>query len=387
MINFIQTHESGVMRTTGNPHSESHRSTQQWRRLRGLIAPAVTDPNSLLLPSYYPDVAEVRADLTRHYDNIHAMDRQVGRILNELKQDGLMDNTVVIWTTDHGDGLPRAKRELYDSGLKVPMVVLLPASVQASFSGEFSTPGTINQKLISFVDLAPTLLSLAGAPAQQYHHGINFLTESRRFVYASRDRIDEVPDRQRAVRNHRYKYIHSWHPQTPGGHELVYRDNLDMVRTMRAMYENGELDAIQSRWFEAPGREQLYDLLGDPEEVVNLAGSPDHAATKSELSAELHAWLARVGDMSNVPEKEMRNTFLIEGEIPTTPAPTAREINGHIELRATMNASIGYRVDGGIWQLYTRPVTRGAGTLLESKAVRYGYRESALLSLSLVSDD
>ena len=128
LINFLETHESGLMRMDVEPHSESHRATQRMRISRGLVAKAVTDPADVNVPPYYPDIPEVRADIARHYDNIHAMDARVGKILSTLEQDGLSERTIVIWTTDHGDGLPRAKREIFDTGIHVPMLVHVPSS-------------------------------------------------------------------------------------------------------------------------------------------------------------------------------------------------------------------------------------------------------------------
>ncbi len=129
LINFLETHESGVMQPDGPPHSPSHAATQKMRKNANLVAPAVTNPADIILPPYYPDLPAVRNDLARHYDNIHAMDQRVGDIVAALAADGLLDNTIIIWTTDHGDGLPRAKRELYDSGTKVPLVLRIPKHI------------------------------------------------------------------------------------------------------------------------------------------------------------------------------------------------------------------------------------------------------------------
>lgn len=143
------------------------------------------------------------AFMVRHYNNIAYMDGEVGEILKQLEADGLADSTIVIWTTDHGDGLPRAKRELYDSGIKVPMIIRWPQA----FRPEGVEPGAVDERLFSFVDLAPTILSLAGVQVPAYIQGRNFVAmdaTSREYVYASRDRIDEMMDRQRAVRDTRW---------------------------------------------------------------------------------------------------------------------------------------------------------------------------------------
>lgn len=374
LINLMQTHESGVMRADGKSYGQSHSQTQRMRKTMGLVAPSVTDPAALTLPPYYPDLPEIRADLARHYDNIHAMDRRVGAILRALRQDGLADTTLVIWTSDHGDGLPRAKRELYDSGIHVPMLVQQPGQTTATTEG----------RLVSFVDLAPTLYRIAGGknpPA--YWHGNDFLgtnSPPRHYIYASRDRIDEVIDRQRAVRDERFKYIRSYFPQVPGGHALDYRDNLDMVRAWRSAFEAGNLDPIQARWFEPAGHEQLYDLHNDSHEIANLAEDPKYHSTLLRLRQQLDSFLTRVGDTSQISEAELRKQLLPHGKLPSTPPPTASWRNNRLHLSSPIGASIGYRLSSKQpWQLYTGPLQHNA---VQAKSIRYGWQESPTVQLS-----
>lgn len=380
LINFIETHESGVMRASGEAYSQAHVATQQMRKALGIVAPSVTDPADVSLPPYYPDLPETRADIARHYDNIRVMDERVGAIVAALEADGLLSDTIILWTTDHGDGLPRAKRELFDSGIRVPLIMRLPAALsvgvedQTQFAG-----GSIDERLVSFVDLAPTVLAFAGISPPDYFHGENFLASARRYVYASRDRIDEVMDRQRAIRSDRYKYIKSWYPEVAGGHPLNYRDNLDMVRAWRTAWQTGELSAVQSRWFEPTGDEQLYDTVTDPHELNNLVQSPAHQTILQEMRTALAAFLAEVGDTSAVPEPDLRAGFLVDDAIPQTPAPRFVEDAGFLKLVNDVTSSIGYRVgDSPMWYLYTEPLELGSlppGNIT-AKAVRYGWRES-----------
>ncbi|GIS52066.1 MAG: hypothetical protein Ct9H90mP27_5570 [Gammaproteobacteria bacterium] len=123
------------------------------------------------------------------------MDERLGAITRALKEDGLFENTIIIWTSDHGDGLPRAKRELLDSGIKVPLLIKLQCNAETKCVAK------TDDRLVSFVDLAPTILSLASAPVPHWLHGQNIFDSSRTYVFASRDRIDEVEDRQRAIRS------------------------------------------------------------------------------------------------------------------------------------------------------------------------------------------
>jgi arylsulfatase A-like enzyme len=331
------------------------------------------------LPPYYPDTPAVRADIARHYNNIAYMDGEVGDVLRQLEADGLADSTIVIWTTDHGDGLPRAKRELFDSGIRVPMIIRWPEAYRpAGFE-----PGTVDGRLISFVDLAPTILSLAGVPAPAYLHGSDFASDdfAREYIYASRDRIDEIVDRQRAVRDKRYKYLRSWYPGQPGGDDLAFRDNLDMVRQMRAMYDAGQLDAIQRQWYEAPGVERLYDLERDPHEVRDRSRDPAYHDIMSRLRRDMDSWLARVGDASEEPEAAMAARFEPGGERRVTPAPRLhREAGAVVISPAAPGHSLEYSVEDGPWELYVGPVTASPGQEVSARAVRYGWKESQIVT-------
>jgi N-sulfoglucosamine sulfohydrolase len=382
LINFAATHESGVFTPLGSwPHSLQHLFMQI---MRAFTVPAVGEnslvtPAQVIIPPYYPDTPIVRNDMARHYNNIAVMDRQVGEILAQLEADGLDDSTIVIWTTDHGDGLPRAKRELFDSGIKVPMIIRWPEA--------YRPPGVaasgIDPRLISFVDLAPTLLQLAGVNLPSYLQGRDFIKGApREYVYASRDRIDEVTDRQRAVRDGRYKYILSWYPQQPGGHHLAFRDNMDMMLELWSMLEAGELNAVQRQWFEAPGEERLFDLVSDPHELNNLADELAYKVQLQRMRNALAAWQARVDDWSEDSEADMVARFRPHGSVPRTAAPEWIFSKDRVLLSsASEGASIGYRIDGGQWRLYTGPVNLNRGSELEARAVRYGWEESETVEL------
>ncbi|MGI9432464.1 MAG: sulfatase/phosphatase domain-containing protein, partial [Myxococcota bacterium] len=273
-------------------------------------------------------------------------------------------------------GLPRAKRELYDSGLRVPMIVRWPESLRPAEAA----PGTVDERLVSFVDFAPTFLEWAGATAPDGLPGRSFsdpATPPREFVFASRDRIDEILDRQRAVRDDRWKYIRSWHPEVPGGHPLAFRDNIEMVRELHALHAAGALDAASDRWFEPFGNEKLFDLEADPHEMKDLSGDAEHAAVLQRMRGALSDWLSRTPDWSEVPESEMVARFESEGSLGPTAAPTIGVSSGEVTLASeTAGASLGYRIDGGRWRLYTGPFSAPAGSDVEAKAVRYGWDES-----------
>lgn len=381
-INFQVTHESGIFRPLGSkPESVMHLAMQllRWWQLDAPVPPVVR-PQDIVVPPYYPDTPTVRADMARHYNNITYMDREVGDILKKLQADGLADSTIVIWTTDHGDGLPRAKRELYDSGIKVPMIIRWPEA----FRPEGVEPGSVDERIISFVDLGPTILSLAGVPVPAYMQGRNVASRDaapREYVYASRDRIDEMMDRQRAVRDKRYKYLRSWYPQQPGGDDLEFRNNIDMVREMRALYEADKLNVVQRQWYEPPGEERLYDLEQDPYEIYDVSADPHYQAVLRRMRGAMDDWLARVGDWSEEPEDAMVARFEPGGERQVTPAPTLSVSGGELLITpAAEGHSLEYRLDDGRWQLYTGPASVDPTNAIEARAVRYGWEESEIVS-------
>ncbi|MCP4301111.1 MAG: sulfatase [Gammaproteobacteria bacterium] len=379
LINFLQTHESGVFPPLGTRQLGGKYLAFQRYRDQHYGNPddhPFVAPEDVEVPPYYPDDPTVRVAIARHYNNIALMDRQVSELLDRLERDGLADNTIVIWTTDHGDGLPRAKREVFDSGIKVPMIIRWPERYRPAHL----EPGQIDSRLLSFVDLAPTILALAGVDAPDYLPGQNFLDPSvpeRRYVFASRDRMDVVRDRQRAVRDRRYKYIRSWHPEQPGGHRLEYRDNLTMMQTLWKMLDDGQLNALQRHWFEPPGEEQLYDTRHDPFELHNLAGSPEHRETLNRMRTALADWLQINPDWSEQPEATMVAGFWPDGEQPVTAGPSFRWQAPTLTIHCETNgASLGYRVNGGRWQVYSGAFSVDSGDIVEALTVRYGWRES-----------
>jgi arylsulfatase A-like enzyme len=332
-----------------------------------------TDPARVAVPPYYPDTPVVRADLARHYDNIAAMDALVGETLAALERDGLAGSTLVVFTSDHGDGLPRAKRWLYDSGIRVPLVVRWPGHLAA---------GTVSEELVSLLDLAPTFLSLAGAPVPAQLEGRVLVGPARapapEVVFAARDRMDESSDTVRAARDARFAYVRNLHPELPYQLPNAFGAELPSWRELARLHAEGALTEAQALWFrEQRPPEELYDTAADPHQLHDLAADPRHAADLVRLRAALDAWLARAPDLGLLPEAELRERFWPGGEQPTTAAPEIAFGAGAVSLRsATAGASLGYRVDGGAWRLYTGPFALAPGARVEAKAVRYGWRES-----------
>jgi arylsulfatase A-like enzyme len=332
-----------------------------------------TDPAAVAVPPYYPDAPEVRADLARHYDNVAVLDRMVGETLAALAADGLAGETAVLFTSDHGDGLPRAKRWLYDSGIRVPLLVRWPGRV---------APGSVSDELVSGVDLAPTLLALAGVPRPPHLEGRVLLGDEREppppAVFAARDRMDESADTVRAARGPRFAYIRNVRPELPDQLPNAFAEEMPTLRILRERGAAGALTGAPALWFRARRpAEELYDTERDPHQLRNLADDARHAATLAALRGALDAWLAAAPDLGLLPEAELRERFWPGGVQPRTAAPEIQFARGRASVRcATDGASLAYRIDGGPWRLYVEPFAVAPGATVEARAVRYGWAES-----------
>lgn len=372
-VNLMQTHESQVWPTWMPPNGWMTLALWPIRIWNHLQWPLRTDPARISIPPYYPDTPTVRADLARHYNNIAAMDAAVGALLARLDEEGLARNTVVIFTSDHGDGLPRAKRWLYDSGLHVPLIIRWPGVTQA---------GTERTRLVSMVDLAPTILSMARAEPPDWLTGRIFVGPEeqapRVYAYAAGDRIDEQPDTVRAVRDRRYKYIRHYRPELPYVLDSDFRDQMPMMRELRVRHDRGELSETAAQWFRTTrDAEELFDTREDPHEVVNLARDPAHASTLTRMRAALDDWLAHQVDLGFVPEEELRTRFFPGGIQPTTLPPTVQTEHGWVRVEnSTEGASIEVRVGRGPWRLYTGPICMSANGAVAARAQRYGWKPS-----------
>jgi N-sulfoglucosamine sulfohydrolase len=375
-MTFLSTHESGVFPRWTWPRNFPHMTMQtvhiylHWNTEDKVAAKDVE------VPPYYPDTPPIRQDIARHYNNIITMDRNVGEVLRRLEEEGLADDTIVIWTTDHGDGLPRAKRELYDSGLHTPMIIRWPER----WRPKGVIPGSVNNRLVSVVDIAPTILSLAGAPIPTFIQGKVFAgpkeDEPRQYIFAARDRIDAIPDRQRAARDERHKYIKNYNRQA-GAFHLRFRDTTDGMRDLWRAFEANEMNDIQRQWFESRPEEYLFDTQLDPFEINNLAADPKNVETLQRMRGALETHKASIKDYSDMNETVMAELFWPGGQQPLTLPVMFSEQEGKIEMSsATEGASVGYRIEDQPWQLYTKPLNLPPNKKLEAKAIRYGWQES-----------
>jgi len=379
MINLLSTHESRLApRGAKNDGSRMGGLLETLGKWVSENVEAVTDPEKVTVPPYLADTTPTRLSIAQMYDLIHYMDGQVAQILSNLQADGFADDTIVIWTTDNGDGFPRAKRAPLDSSIRLPMIIRFPDEHQA---------GQVNDSLVSVVDIAPTILGMVGIAKPDFMQGVDFLHGgSRDYVYAARDRMSQVPDRVRAVRDMRFQYVRNYMTDEPYFRPLPFRDAFPIMKELWRARAEGNLTAVQSFYFDAPRpSEELYDIRTDPDEIHNLATDPRQEAELERLRGALDRWIADFGDMGTKAEDDMIRDMWPGGEQPATLAPQATvEIADGVQWvslsSSTEGASIGYRIsnggDTGHWQLYTAPIELAKDQELEAKAIRYGYKES-----------
>ena len=264
------------------------------------------DPAKMILPPYHPDTPDMRHDWAQYYDKIEDMDQRVGELLDELDSAGLTDNTIVAYYSDHGGVIARSKRFVYESGTHIPMIWRFPEKFKHLASGE---PGGKTDRLVSFVDLAPTMLSLTGIDIPDYMQGKAFLgdqqTQPRDYVHLFRGRMDERIDKVRAVRDKRFRYIKNYMPHRIYGQYIEYLWRAPSCRSWEEAYLSGECDDAQSAFWEEKPPEELYDVNADPWEVNNLAGDPQYAEVLDRMRLEANRWMTEIKDTGLMPEGEM----------------------------------------------------------------------------------
>ena len=287
VFNLTVTHESQIRK---RPHE------------------AVHDPAKVRLPAYHPDAPEVRQDWAQYYDKITEMDALVGESLRELEEAGLAEGTIVFYYGDHGSGMPRSKRWPYNSGLHVPLIVYIPEKFAHLRAAGYAAGGT-SGRMVSFVDLAPTVLSLAGIEPPAHMQGAAFAgkfeAEPREYLHGFRGRMDERYDMVRSVRGERYLYVRNYMPHEIYGQHVAYMFQTPTTRVWKQLFDAGKLNAEQSRFWQTKPPEELYDLEVDPDEVRNLAASPEHREVVERLRAALREHALRIRDLGFLPEEEI----------------------------------------------------------------------------------
>lgn len=326
VFNFFITHESQMMK---EPDSL-------------FISP---DKVTSGIPGFFQDTPTLRKDIAVLVTRIQTMDKQVGDLITQLKEDGVYEDSYIFFFSDHGGNLPWMKREVLERGTHIPLIVKLPYNEKA---------GTEVDDLISSIDFAPSVLSIAGIEPPEYLQGQTFLgefasTEKRKYVYAARDRMDSEYDRVRAVRDQNFRYIYNYHPEKPKYQNIEYRKGIPSMKEILLLQASGDLENPHLQaWFEASKPvEELYHVTEDPDELFNLADDPAYLEKLTELREAFLNWISKTGDMSYMSESEMVINYMWNGqdEAPKTqPVEILHTDNGIRLLAPTEGTSIGYRI-------------------------------------------
>ncbi|HID76454.1 MAG TPA: sulfatase [Planctomycetaceae bacterium] len=297
VFNITTTHESQI-----------RCSQQQYERyMAGFPRQVRHDPQRIPVPPYHPDVPEVRRDWARYYDLITAMDRQAGRLLDELAEAGLADETIVFFYSDHGAGMPRCKKWAYDCGTRVPLIIHFPEKYRHLAPAE---RGGRVDRLVSFVDFAPTVLSLAGLPIPDHIQGRAFLgpqaSAPRRYVYAMTDRMAERYDMVRTVRDERYLYMRNYMPHLTYAQHVSYTYQMPTMQAWARLAAQGMLSGPPALWFRCPKPlEELYDTQRDAYQIHNLADDPQYRPVLERMRAAHRQWVLETRDLGFLPEYDM----------------------------------------------------------------------------------
>lgn len=283
-------------------HGGKYREGKNWDNIVQRELGRPTDPNSplLKLPPYYPDDPVIRSDWARYLDTVRYTDKIVGQVIERLKTEKQLENTVLFFWTDHGISHARGKQFLYEEGIHVPLVI----------SGKGIPKDQIRNDLVSHIDIAATSLSLAGVPVPEWMQGKNILAKDykkREYIFAARDRADETVDHIRCARSSKFKYIRNYLNQRPHLQPNAYKDGKEILVQLRKLHEQKKLNDIQELIFKpvrAP--EELYDLEKDPWEIHNLAGDPAFARQLEQHRKALKDWEIQSNDTGRAPESNFR---------------------------------------------------------------------------------
>ena len=339
--------------------------------------PITVNPDDIPVPDYYPDIPMVRNDIARKYSNIEALDKEVGQLLEQLEADGVLENSVIFFWSDHGGNLLRQKRAVGDSGLHVPLIIRYPDGYRA---------GEIENRMVSLMDLGPTVLSMAGIQPPDHMDGKAFEgvfeQPPRKYIFGSADRFDECTDMQRSVLDGRFVYIKNFMPERP----LIYRNKYrEQIPMNKHLIELDSLDMLKGDaayiFMKSKPIEELYDLESDPYEVHNLATDSIYSQKLTELRVQLKQWQTSIDDKGFIPEHELIETFWPNMKQPKTDDVLIITNEQNLTLSCkTEGASIGFQLGDDIgskyWQLYTKPVEIKPNEKIRARAIRIGYKAS-----------
>ena len=251
------------------------------------------------VPPIYPDNKIFRNATARHYEQVAILDEEIGKVLESLKKHGLYENTAIIFFTDHGYQLPRAKQFCYEEGVKVPLIISWPNG-----NDYLSSKGKRRSDLANCIDLAAVSLGLSNFPVPAYMEGKDLFAKDyneRQYVVSARDRCDYTVDQIRSIRSEKFRYIRNYKTDRPLM-QPQYRDHYAAVVNIRELYAQGKLNDIQKRIFEKRPEEELYDMENDPYQIHNLAKNPDFQDVLATHRGYLKEWIVETGDKGQQPE-------------------------------------------------------------------------------------
>ena len=339
----------------------------------------LVDQKLVQIPPYFPDTHEIRKDIAVNYSNLIRLDKKIGKIINELKQEGLYEKSIIFFYSDHGGPFPRHKRSLYETGIKVPLVIKFPYSKYG---------GTENNNFISFIDYAPSILSLAGIKPPDVMQGkAQFgkfkVNDKVSYIFAASDRFDEKVDRLRAVRYNNFKYIRNFNPKISNAIPVSYREQMPMMRELNKLWKENLLKRDHSLWFKTPKpKEELYDLNKDPYELKNLAGEASLKDTLLFLREVLDQWIINTNDLGEYSEIELIEKWLKGIKSKKLKSVSFKKEYGKIILKHFDSGStiLWKGKNDSVWNIYSKPISYSKQVI--TKAVRIGYEDSDQITIN-----
>tara|TARA_B100000927_G_scaffold3738_1_gene2992 strand:+ start:2079 stop:3653 length:1575 start_codon:yes stop_codon:yes gene_type:complete len=327
VFNFNVTHESNLWENT--------------------ITYSKEELENVLVPKIFPKNDGIKSDLLTNYKNIEKLDEKIGIIINQLKEDGLYENTIIFFFSDHGGPFPRYKRSIYETGLKVPMIVKW---INDTIRGG-------NNQLISFIDFAPTILDAANIDGEFPFEGVSFFKkDQRKYIYAATDRFDESLDMRRSIRDNRFKLIFNVDTTTPIYKPVAYREKMKTMQILDSLKQKQELNTYFSNWFYKNKQQfELYEISKDYYEADNLISNPKYEKIYKTLRQLLFKWIDE-SDFGNMKESDMLEyMFTNPISVPKLKMPKlVIKDEGIIIESNNQNTSVGWRnKNEKIWNIYT----------------------------------
>ena len=283
-----------VVNSTSSHESRAHGSVENTRN----------DPDKMKLHSYHPDLPVIRKNYAKYADAVENMDNDIKQTLNALKKDGLYEDTIIIYCSDHGGVMPRSKRFLYSSGIHCPLVVRIPEKYTDLWPAE--KPGMTVDRLVSFVDMPKTWLSLAGAEIPDTFQGTIFLGKDiepePEYHLSFRERADERCDSVRMIRDKRYAYYKNYMPYAPAGQYLAYLWKAPAAPAWEKYHREGKTDEITGRFFRPRVSEEFYDTVKDFDNIYNLINDPKHQKRIAWMKRAMRKKQLELYDSGLLPE-------------------------------------------------------------------------------------